>query len=147
VQVDAAADPATVLAVGFGEPGAAAYDVALLDIFWATVNGILHGLALARAEGIPAGEIAPYAQAMSGMFPEMTTRFAHQIDEASYPGDRSTLASAASSLDHILHTAAAHGLDTTTLTATKAVLQRALDAGHGADGLARLAETLTTPAG
>jgi 3-hydroxyisobutyrate dehydrogenase-like beta-hydroxyacid dehydrogenase len=125
------------------DPGrAAAFDVSLLDIFWTSVSGLVHGLALARAEGISGGALAPYAQAIFSLLPEMTTRFARQLDDGDHPGERSTVASAAAGLDHILETARTHRMDTGVLDASRAVVQRAVDAGHGADGLSRLAAVL-----
>jgi 3-hydroxyisobutyrate dehydrogenase-like beta-hydroxyacid dehydrogenase len=125
------------------DPGrAAAYDMVLLDIFWSSVLGLVHGLALAGAEGIAGADVAPYAGAIAGMLPEMAARFADQVAEGRYPGERSTLASAASSLDHLAHAAEAHRIDSGALVAFRAMVRRALDAGHGDDGLARLVETL-----
>jgi nitroreductase len=77
------------------------------------------------------------------MLPEMAARFARQAAEGRYPGERSTLASAASSLDHLALAAEAHRIDSGALVAFRAVVRRALDAGHGDDGLARLVEMLT----
>jgi len=126
-----------------GDPGrAAAFDVALLDIFWTSVSGLVHGLALARAEGISGAELAPYAQSMSGLLPEMTARFARQLDDGDHPGERSTVASAAAGLEHVIDTARTHRMDTGVLAASRAVVERAVDAGHGADGLSRLAAVL-----
>lgn len=125
------------------DPGrAAAFDVTLLDIFWTSVSGLVHGLALARAEGISGAELAPYAQSIFSLLPEMTTRFARQLDDGDHPGERSTIASAAAGLEHIIGTARAHGMDTGVLAASRTVVQRAVDDGHGADGLSRLAAVL-----
>jgi 3-hydroxyisobutyrate dehydrogenase-like beta-hydroxyacid dehydrogenase len=125
------------------DPGrAAAFDVALLDIFWTAVSGLVHGLALARAEGISGAELAPYAQSVFGLLPEMTTRFARRLDDGDHPGERSTIASAAAGLEHIIGTARAHGIDTGVLSASRAVVGRAVDDGHGDDGLSRLAAVL-----
>jgi 3-hydroxyisobutyrate dehydrogenase-like beta-hydroxyacid dehydrogenase len=121
---------------------AAAYDVALLDLFWNCVNGVVHSLALARAEGIAARDLVPYAKPISGMLPGMIEGFAERLDEGRHPGDRSTIASAAAGIHHILDSAQAHGLDVGVLTASQAVLRRALDAGYGTDGLSRLSEVI-----
>jgi 3-hydroxyisobutyrate dehydrogenase-like beta-hydroxyacid dehydrogenase len=128
-----------------GDPGrAAAYDVALLDTFWSCVLGIVHGLALARAEGITGGEFARHAQSIFGMLPGMVDGFARQLDEGRHPGERSTIASAAASIEHIIETAEAHHIDTGMLTASQVIVRKAIDAGHGDDGLSRLAQMLTT---
>ncbi|MEV0620586.1 hypothetical protein AB0I81_45190 [Nonomuraea sp. NPDC050404] len=56
-----------------------------------------------------------------------------------YPGDASTMISAAASMDHVLHTIRANDLDNGVLTAARAAVQRAIDAGHGSAGFTRLA--------
>ncbi|MFB9836218.1 NAD(P)-dependent oxidoreductase [Actinoallomurus acaciae] len=129
------------------DPGrAAAFDVALLDIFWNSVGGLVHGLALARAEGISGGELAPYAESIFGLLPEMMTRFARQLDDGVHPGERSTIASASAGIEHIIATAETRGIDTGVLTASRSLIRRAEAAGHGADGLSRLASVLAEPA-
>jgi hypothetical protein len=69
----------------------------------------------------------------------MTTRFARQLDDGDHPGERSTIASAAAGLEHVIGTARAHGMDTSVLAASRTVVQQAMNDGHGADGLSRLA--------
>lgn len=128
------------------DPGrAAAYDVALLDIFWMSMSGIAHAFALADAEGIAATDLAPYAQAGVGILPGIIANLAQQIHDGDYSGDRSSVISAAAGMDHIIHTAQVRGIDTAAISAAKAIAQRAIDAGHGADGFARLAEMLRNP--
>ncbi|MER5468200.1 hypothetical protein [Streptomyces sp. NPDC002685] len=58
------------------------------------------------------------------------------------PGDRSTIASAASGITHVINTAAGHGIDVGVLTAARRVIDRAVAYGHGPEGLARLTTTL-----
>lgn len=125
------------------DPGrASAYDIALLDIFWQSVSGIVHGLALARAEGISGAELAPYGRSMVDLLPAMLTRFGEQLDAGEFPGTVSTIASAEVSLEHIAATSTEHGIDADALVAGLGLARRAISAGHGADGLARLADTL-----
>jgi 3-hydroxyisobutyrate dehydrogenase-like beta-hydroxyacid dehydrogenase len=125
------------------DPGrAAAHDVALLDMFATSVSGIIHAFALAAAEGIAPGELAPYAIEIGGLLPEMITRFASQLTAGDYPGDRSTIASAAAGIRHVRNAAAKHGLDVNVLTAAQAIIDRAVADGHGQDGLARLATVI-----
>jgi len=129
------------------EPGrAAAYDASLLSLFWFSVLGITHALAIADAEGVPGADLVPYVQAIAAMVPEMTGRFAGQLTAGEYPGERSTVASAASGVQHLAATVGEHELDGTLLAAATTFLRSAVDAGHGADGLARLADHLRRPA-
>ncbi|WP_063784943.1 NAD(P)-dependent oxidoreductase [Streptomyces sp. TP-A0356] len=125
------------------EPGrAAAYEVALLDIFATSVNGIVHAFALASAEGIEPERFATFATQIGGLLPEMITRFARQIQTGRYPGDRSTIASAASGITHIINTATIHGIDVGMLTAAKGIIDQAVGDGYGPEGLARLTTVL-----
>lgn len=118
---------------------ASAFDVALLDLFATATTGMLHAFALAAAEGITPSEFAPFASAIGALLPEMATRFAPQIEAGDFPGTRSTIASAASSIRHITAAAHEHALDTALLDAARTAIDRAVDKGYGADGLGRLA--------
>ena len=69
----------------------------------------------------------------------MGTRFAAQLETGDFPGTRSTITSAASSIRHVTAAARAHGLDTAMLDAAHAAIDRAIAQGYGADGLGRLA--------
>ncbi|MEU9040438.1 MULTISPECIES: NAD(P)-binding domain-containing protein [unclassified Kitasatospora] len=126
------------------EPGrAAAFDAALLDLFWTTVHGWVHALALARAEGISGNELTPYAQGLPRILPPLLADFARRADDRHHPGDRSSVASATAGLAHVAHTARARGLDTSILDAALALTRRAADAGHGPDGVSALVELLS----
>jgi 3-hydroxyisobutyrate dehydrogenase-like beta-hydroxyacid dehydrogenase len=125
------------------DPGTAAgYEVALLDVFATAVNGVVHAFALASAEGIAPQRFAAFATGIGGLLPEMITRFGEQLAAGRFPGDRSTIASAAAGIGHVVNAAAGHGIDTGMLTAARRTIDRAVAQGHGADGLARLAEVL-----
>ncbi|WP_406470259.1 NAD(P)-dependent oxidoreductase [Streptomyces sp. NBC_01615] len=142
VQETMAALGGTAMHVGDDPGQASAYEVALLDIFATSVNGIVHAFALASAEGIEPERFATFATGIGGLLPEMITRFAQQIQAGQYPGDRSTIASAASGITHIINTATAHGIDAGMLTAAKSIIDRAVADGYGPEGLARLAAVL-----
>ncbi|WP_051094937.1 NAD(P)-dependent oxidoreductase [Streptomyces sp. LaPpAH-108] len=125
------------------DPGrASAYEVALLDLFATSVNGIVHAFALASAEGIEPEGFAAFATGIGGLLPEMIIRFAEQLRTGDHPGDRSTIASAASGITHVINTATSHGIDVSVLSAAKKIIDRAVADGHGAEGLARLTSVL-----
>jgi 3-hydroxyisobutyrate dehydrogenase-like beta-hydroxyacid dehydrogenase len=131
------------------DPGrAAAHDVALLDVFWTSMSGIVHAFALAGAENIAAKDLAPFAQGVVGLLPDIISRFALQVDDGDFPGDKSNIHSAAAGMEHVIHAAQVRSIDTSVLSAAKAIAQRAIDAGHGTDGFSRLAAVLakSTPA-
>lgn len=123
------------------DPGrAAAYDIALLDVFWTAMSGYVHALAIARAENIPAKDIAPYAHNIINIMPDIMTYIAQDVDQGVYPGEGSSLISNMASMEHIIHVAEQHGIDSSVLNAAKAIAQRAIHAGHGGDGFSRLVE-------
>ncbi|WP_233531474.1 NAD(P)-dependent oxidoreductase [Paenibacillus alkalitolerans] len=125
------------------DPGrAAAYDVSLLDIFWTSMSGYIHALTLAKAENISANELLPFAQGISSILPDIMAGLAEQVDRGQYPGHGSNLRSAAAGMEHIIDTANSHGIDTSVLIAANDIAKRAIDAGHGTDGFARLTEVI-----
>jgi 3-hydroxyisobutyrate dehydrogenase-like beta-hydroxyacid dehydrogenase len=122
------------------DPGrAAAFDASLQDLFWMAMSGVLHSFALAAAENIGAADIAGHAKAMLGYFPDLIDQVAAQVAAGHFPGDQATIDSSAAAIDHVLSTVRANGLDNGALAAVRAEVQRAIDAGHGAEGVGRLA--------
>ena len=125
------------------EPGhAAAYEVALLDLFWTSMSGLVHAFALARAEGITATELAPHAKGISDLLPAIIDDFAARIDADRYDGDISDLRSAVAGMTNVLRSAQAHGLDTGVLSAALTMAGQPVEHGHGAASFARLARTV-----
>jgi 3-hydroxyisobutyrate dehydrogenase-like beta-hydroxyacid dehydrogenase len=125
------------------DPGrAAAHDIALLDIFWTATAGYVHALALARAEGITARELVPFAQGIGAILPPLFAEWAGDIDDGTYSGEGNPLTSSVSSMTHIVRTAEAHGIDTAVLRAAEGQARRAVGLGHGTDGITRITELL-----
>ncbi|WP_075764605.1 NAD(P)-dependent oxidoreductase [Actinoalloteichus fjordicus] len=118
---------------------AAGFDAALQDLFWTAMSGIVHTFALATAEGIKPADIAEHAKAMVGMFPDLIDQVADQVTTGRFPGDDAAITTAAAAMDHILDTVRSHDLDNGVLSAARAEVQQAIDAGHGSSGYARLA--------
>ncbi|MFJ8717680.1 NAD(P)-dependent oxidoreductase [Streptomyces violaceus] len=121
---------------------AAAYDIALLDIFWTAMAGYVHALAVARAEGITARELAPFAKGIGDILPPIFEEAAEEADSGSYSGEGNPITSAVSSMAHIVHTSEAHGIDAGVMRAAEGMARRAVGRGHGADGFIRIAELL-----
>ncbi|MFF0478289.1 NAD(P)-dependent oxidoreductase [Streptomyces sp. NPDC004284] len=121
---------------------AAAYDIALLDLFWTSMTGYVHALAVARAEGIPARELAPFAQGIGAILPPLFREWAEDVDGGSYSGEGNPLTSAVSTMTHVVHAAEAHGIDASVMRAAEALARRAVDRGHGADGFTRVTQVL-----
>ncbi|WP_325176679.1 NAD(P)-dependent oxidoreductase [Paenibacillus alkalitolerans] len=145
VQPTLASLDGTVAYLGDDPGRAAAHDVALLDLFWSSMGGYLHALAVAGAENIAAKDFAAYAQAMIATLPELMTEIADHVDKGQYPGDMSNIFSAVSSMEHIINTAERHGIDVSLLNTIKAVAQRAIDKGYGTEAVSRITELLRNP--
>ncbi|MEU6062213.1 NAD(P)-binding domain-containing protein [Streptomyces sp. NPDC047097] len=124
---------------------AAAYDLALLDVFWTAMAGWTHALALARAEGVSARELAPFAQGIAAILPPLFEETASELDEGRFAGEGNPLTSAVSSMAHIVHAAEAHGIDSGVMRAAEGMARRAVGLGHGADGFIRITDVLAAP--
>jgi 3-hydroxyisobutyrate dehydrogenase-like beta-hydroxyacid dehydrogenase len=121
------------------EPGrAAAYDVALLDIFWTAVSGVAHAFALARSENISATDLAPLARGIGDLLPIVIDEHSARLENGDHSGAEANIRSAAAGMAHIVETAEARGIDASVMKAVHALARRAIDAGHGTDGLTRL---------
>nr|WP_306085046.1 hypothetical protein [Paenibacillus glucanolyticus] len=104
------------------------------------MSGYIHALALARAENIAASDLACYAHNFIRIMPDIMTYNASDVDRGIYPGNSSSLRSDAASMEHIIHAAEFHGLDSSILHEANVIAQKAVDAGHGNDGFSRLIE-------
>jgi len=128
------------------DPGrAAAHDIALLDLFWTSMSGLVHAFALASAENIAARDLAPLAKGIGALLPDIIDEFAEHVDNGEHPGDESTIVSAAASMEHIIHAARARGIDTGVMSAAQAVARQAIEAGRGGESFSLLAEVLKRP--
>ncbi|MGW2018659.1 NAD(P)-dependent oxidoreductase [Streptomyces sp. NPDC001927] len=126
------------------DPGrAAAYDIALLDIFWTAMAGYAHALAVARAEGISARDLAPFAKGIGTILPPIFEESAEEVDGGIFSGADNPLTSAASSMTHIVHASEAHGIDAGVMRAAEGLARRAIAEGHGGDGFLRISELLS----
>lgn len=122
---------------------AAAYDIALLDIFWTAMAGWAHAVAVARAEGITARELAPFAQGIGAILPPVFAETAEDADSGGYSGEGNPLTSAVSSMAHIVAASESHGIDAGVMRAAEGLARRAVGLGHGDDGFVRVAEVLS----
>jgi 3-hydroxyisobutyrate dehydrogenase-like beta-hydroxyacid dehydrogenase len=121
---------------------AAAYDIALLDIFWTAMAGYVHALAIAKAEGVTARELAPFAKGIGAILPPIFEHSAEEMDGGSFSGEGNPLTSAASSMAHIVQASEAHGIDAGVMRAAEGLARRTIGLGHGGDGFTRIAEVL-----
>ncbi|MFE6173029.1 NAD(P)-dependent oxidoreductase [Streptomyces sp. NPDC056464] len=121
---------------------AAAYDVALLDIFWTAMAGYAHAVAMARAEGISARELAPFAQGIGAILPPLFEEFAGDVDDGSYSGELNPITSAVSTMSHIVEASESHGIEASVMRAVEGQARRVVALGHGGDGFMRVSELL-----
>ncbi len=121
---------------------AAAYDIALLDLFWTATAGFAHALAVARAEGVTARELAPFAQGIAAILPPLIEEWADDVDGGTFSGEGNPITSAVSSMAHIIQTSEAHGIDAAVLRTAEGQARRVIGLGHGTDGFMRVTEVL-----
>jgi len=129
------------------DPGRAAlYDTALLGIMWATLTGWLHASALVTADGATAEHFTPLATRWLGSVAEFVTTYAEQVDAGSYPGSDATLGVHLATLDHLVHASEVRKIDPALPLLLHDYARRAVEAGHGEDGWARIIELLRAKA-
>ncbi|SDM13774.1 3-hydroxyisobutyrate dehydrogenase [Nonomuraea maritima] len=121
---------------------AAAYDIALLDLFWTAMAGYAHALAVARAEGVTAQELAPFAAGIGTILPPLFEQSAEDVDSGRHSGEDNPITSAVSSMAHVIHTSEAHGIDTGVMRAAEGLARRAIARGHSTDGFLSITEIL-----
>ncbi|KFF95698.1 dehydrogenase [Streptomyces scabiei] len=121
---------------------AATYDIALLDLFWTAIAGYTHALALARAEGVGARELTPFAQGIAAILPPLFEAGAEEVDSGRHSGEGNPLTSAVSTMAHIVEVSESHGIDASVMRSAEGFARRAIAQGHGTDGFTRLTDVL-----
>ncbi|MFF9001247.1 NAD(P)-dependent oxidoreductase [Streptomyces achromogenes] len=121
---------------------AATFDIALLDIFWTAMAGYAHAVAIARAEGVTAGELAPFAQGIAAILPPLFEEFARDADDGTYSGRINPVTSAVSTMSHVVAVSESHGIDAGVMRSVEGLARRVIGLGHGGDGFMRVAEML-----
>ncbi|MFF9024581.1 NAD(P)-dependent oxidoreductase [Streptomyces eurythermus] len=121
---------------------AATFDIALLDIFWTAMAGYAHAVAIARAEGVTAGELTPFAQGIAAILPPLFEEFARDADDGTYSGRINPITSAVSTMSHVVAVSESHGIDAGVMRSVEGLARRVIGLGHGGDGFMRVAEML-----
>lgn len=111
-------------------------------MFWTAYTGWYQALAVARANGLTAADIVPYAGYTADTMRGFYEGSAPLVDADAHAGTYERLAMCAASVEHVLHTAADSGVDTRILTAHAELYRRGLAAGFGADSSSRLIQML-----
>ncbi|GAA4938974.1 3-hydroxyisobutyrate dehydrogenase-like beta-hydroxyacid dehydrogenase [Nonomuraea thailandensis] len=112
-----------------------------IDMFWTALLGYLHGQAVAQANGISAEDFLPHAVKTMDMryFLEF---YAPRIAAGHHEGDVDRISMGVASLEHVLHTTRASGVDDTLPAAALELFRRGVTAGHGQDSLTSLVDVL-----
>ncbi|MFJ3407961.1 NAD(P)-dependent oxidoreductase [Promicromonospora sp. NPDC090134] len=120
---------------------ASLYDLAMLSGMYTMFAGFLHGAAMVGSVGVSATEFAARA---TPFLSAMTAGFAH--DAAVVDGGDYTVAGQQSldfsDLGHIVRASEEQGVDPAPVAAVQELISRQRAAGHGAEGFARLYESL-----
>lgn len=127
----------------FGEDAglASLHDLALLSTMYVTFAGFFHGAAMAGAAGMPAKEFAARAIGwLQAMLPALG-EFAEVIDGGDYtvPGQQSL---DFSDISEIVDASRGVGISTEVVDVVQRLIHRQIDAGHGAEGFARVIESI-----
>ncbi|MGA5068972.1 NAD(P)-dependent oxidoreductase [Streptomyces exfoliatus] len=121
------------------DPGLAAlmYQIGMV-MFWTSMLSYWQAIALADANGLTAADILPHAVETANSLPGFFSFYAERIDAGRHVGDVDRLAMGMASVEHVLHTNADAGVDTTLPAAVVELARRGMDAGHAADSFSSL---------
>ncbi|WTL28830.1 NAD(P)-binding domain-containing protein [Streptomyces sp. NBC_01498] len=128
------------------DPGLSSlHEVAVLALMWGILNGFLHGAAVLGAAGVDASALAPIARQGIGTVTEWLSGYARQIDEGVFPAFDSSLDTHVAAMVHLLQESESLGVSTEFPAYVKAVADRAVAAGRGAEGYMTLIEQFRAP--
>jgi 3-hydroxyisobutyrate dehydrogenase-like beta-hydroxyacid dehydrogenase len=128
------------------DPGLAAlmYQIGMV-MFWTSMLSYWQAITLADANGLKAADILPHAVETANSLPGFFSFYAERIDAGQHIGDVDRLAMGMASVEHVLHTNADAGVDTTLPATVVELFRRGMDAGHAADSFSTLVELMKKP--
>ena len=118
---------------------AAAFDMSLLDLFWTSVGGFQHALAVAKANGITPTELLPHALGIAGILTPIFTEIAERVEQDRHGEASAPVSSVASSVRHLIAASHDADIDAGILEVFRDYVDAAVAAGHGADEISRIA--------
>ncbi|MDN4519430.1 NAD(P)-binding domain-containing protein [Mycolicibacterium austroafricanum] len=121
---------------------AAAFDMALLDVFWTAVSGFLHALETARAQGITPGELLPHSLGIAAILPPIFTELAERIEADRHDDSAASVSSVAASLTHLIAHSENSGVDAGALRALQRYVGDVVAAGDGDREISRIAAAM-----
>ncbi|MGW0719785.1 NAD(P)-dependent oxidoreductase [Streptomyces sp. NPDC002778] len=125
------------------DPGLAAlmYQIGMV-MFWTSMLSYWQAIALADANGLTAADILPHAVETANSLPGFFSFYADRIDAGRHIGDVDRLAMGMASVEHVLHTNADAGVDTTLPAAVVELFRRGMDAGRAGASFSTLVELM-----
>ncbi|WP_328659224.1 NAD(P)-dependent oxidoreductase [Nocardia salmonicida] len=135
----------TVSYLGADHGLASLYDVAGLTMMWSILNAWLQGTAMLRTAGVDAATFAPFAQMMAAGVATWLPGYAEQIDNGSYPAEVAALETDARTMAHLIEECEALGVNAELPKLIKAIADRSIVAGHGAEQYPVLIEEFSKP--
>ncbi|NDU76241.1 NAD(P)-binding domain-containing protein [Actinomadura sp. DSM 109109] len=121
-----------------------------LYLFWSTLTAYMHAVALLGTAGVSAQEFRPFATSLlldlGGDGPMgFVKHLTEEIEAGVFPGADNTLRMQAVGADHVVEAAREAGIDAAGPTALRDLFWRAVEAGHGEDGLSAVIEAVRRP--
>jgi 3-hydroxyisobutyrate dehydrogenase-like beta-hydroxyacid dehydrogenase len=119
------------------------YDTALFGLAWGALAGFYHAVALVGAAGVDPSTFAAVATGHMPFVTSLMAEHARQIQDGHFPDDDGTVEVHAAAMEHLVGTSRAQGIGTDVPELITSLLGRAAATGHGASGIASVAETIT----
>lgn len=135
----------TVTYLGADHGLASLYDVAGLAMMWSVLNAWLQGTAMLRTAGVDAATYAPFTRQIAAGVAEWLPGYAEQIDSGSFPAQVSALETDARAMAHLIEESEAVGVNAELPKLIKAMADRSIAAGHGAEQYPVLIEEFGKP--
>ncbi|PRX96338.1 NAD(P)-dependent oxidoreductase [Allonocardiopsis opalescens] len=126
------------------DPGTASlYDLAMLNLAWATLTGYLHTAALLGTDGVGARTLTPLlTHWLRTTVADVIEGYAGQIDDRAYPGDQEWLELDAPLMEHLVRTSEQRGVDSALPRLVQSLTARGIAAGRGRESFAGLVEVI-----
>jgi 3-hydroxyisobutyrate dehydrogenase-like beta-hydroxyacid dehydrogenase len=135
----------TVTYLGADHGLASLYDVAGLAMMWSVLNAWLHGTAMLRTAGVDAATYAPFARQIAAGVADWLPGYAEQIDNGSFPAEVAALETDVRAMAHLVEESEAVGVNAELPKLIKAMADRSIAAGHGAEQYPVLIEEFAKP--